>query len=157
MEWPARIMITLRIWLLSFLVGLLYARSVLNDLHNLLKPPNNPYHHPKVKNMDPEAQGILLICPGLHCREQQSWAQMCPGSPTLTTLLFLLDYQTVSTSEPQAPLKMQEIRVPLWHSRLRIQHCHCHGLGPLLWCRPHPRPRERPPASGVVKKKERNW
>ena len=27
-------------------------------------------------------------------------------------------------------LKVRFIRVPLWHIGLRIQHCHCCGLGP---------------------------
>ena len=29
-------------------------------------------------------------------------------------------------------LKVHFIRVPLWHIGLRIQHCHCRGLGPWL-------------------------
>ena len=44
-------------------------------------------------------------------------------------LTFLMKHFSKARGHKRGALKIETSRVLLWHSRLRIWHCHCSGLG----------------------------
>ena len=64
--------------------------------------------------------------------------------------------------ERQLKETQNSLEFPLWHSRLRIQHCHCSGSRPLLWhraaavaqvrstCREHSKKKQKTKTSSIL-------